>query len=172
MSENTGVTEGVDTPMSSSVPAVKRGQRPPLTDNVPCSLTDLAGYVRWLRAGTSAFTHEELGWLAQQLDNIAESLLEGIPIDGSLEEAEERVLQDREGSYGDAGESHRLLGHSWTALLEKHYGIELDHPIPSHVVLLMQAENKIHRAVQSAKKDDFVDGRNYIRLAYEAWEDR
>lgn len=71
-----------------------------------------------------------------------------------------------------ATEAHARLGRLWTALLENHFQIELPEPIPAHVVLLMFAAHKIHRACLPWRRepDDYMDAVNYLRLADEAQE--
>ena len=71
-----------------------------------------------------------------------------------------------------ATEAHARLGRLWTALLENHYQIALPEPIPAHVVLLMFAAHKIHRACLPWRRepDDYMDAVNYLRLADEAVE--
>ena len=80
------------------------------------------------------------------------------------------VQRKRSKQYGDATAGHRNLGLEWTGILQNHYGITLDHPIPSHVVLLMMAASKINRAATPTpgQPDDYVDARIYLNLAREA----
>jgi len=87
-----------------------------------------------------------------------------------LPEEEAEILKDRAAAYGDASITHANLGLYWTGILQQHFGIELDHPVPADVVLLMLAANKINRAVlpTSGKLDDYVDLRNYAHLGWEA----
>ncbi len=87
-----------------------------------------------------------------------------------LDQAEGRVILSRSSAYGDGVEGHANLGLMWTGLLQNHYGIRLDHPIPSHLVLLMMAQNKANRAALPTPEriDDYVDNRNYVRIAWKA----
>lgn len=81
----------------------------------------------------------------------------------------DRVLKERAEQYGDATTGHENLGLAWTGLLQNHYGIQLDHPIPADVVLLMMAASKANRAARGLKllDDNYDDGANYFDLAGE-----
>ena len=87
-----------------------------------------------------------------------------------LQAALDEVLADREPSLGDATVGHRNLGLIWTALLQDHYGIVLDHPLPPELVLLMMAGCKLNRAAIKFKFDHYLDLLGYTKLAYAAAE--
>ena len=89
----------------------------------------------------------------------------------SREEREAAVKVDRERQYGNATFGHGNLGEMWTAVIQQHYGIKVDHPLPAHVVELMMALNKVNRAVRGGgplQDDDYDDGRIYFELAHNA----
>jgi len=73
-----------------------------------------------------------------------------------LRREKEAVAADRLAQYPDATKGHTNLGLAWTGLLQNHYGIKLDHPIPAHVVLLMLGANKHNRAVLPTPKVHFA----------------
>jgi len=85
-------------------------------------------------------------------------------------ELEAAVRADRERQYGDATTGHTNLGLAWTGLLQNHYGIVLDHPLPAHLVLLMMSASKANRAARGLMhiEDNYVDGAIYFNLAGEA----
>ena len=87
-----------------------------------------------------------------------------------MDNSEDRTMQERTAQYGPATFGHANLGLYWTGILQNHFGIELDHPIPAHVVLLMMAASKINRAATPTpgQEDDYIDGKNYLQLAEEA----
>lgn len=84
--------------------------------------------------------------------------------------SDEQVLAERAKQYGDATLSHKNLGLEWTGILQNHFRIELPHPIPAHVVLLMMAASKMNRAATPTpgQPDDYADGRIYFSLAEQA----
>lgn len=59
------------------------------------------------------------------------------------------------------------LGLAWTAILQDHFKIQLDHPIPGHVVALMMVSLKCNRAARPFKinPDDYEDIGGYCKLA-------
>lgn len=94
-----------------------------------------------------------------------------IPEEIQLEEWERQILHSRNEMYGDGVDGHTNLGLMWTGLLQNYYGMQLPRPIPSHLVLLMMAQNKANRAalpVQVPRVDDYADLRNYTRIAWMA----
>ena len=80
------------------------------------------------------------------------------------------IREERALKYGDATFGHGNLGLMWTGLLQNHYGIKLDHPLPPEMVLVMMAVGKANRvAVEKVyDPDHFEDGMNYFQLAGEA----
>lgn len=85
-------------------------------------------------------------------------------MDEKLKEVQKRAEEE----YGDATFGHTNLGLEWTGILQNHYQIRFDHPIPPHIVLLMMAASKINRAAvpfRGQGEDDYIDGISYIDLA-------
>ena len=82
--------------------------------------------------------------------------------------ANEKAIHDeRNRVYGDAKPGHDNIGLLWTGLLQRHYNIELDHPIPADMVLLMLAATKLARAAGANvfHDDNYIDGKVYFELA-------
>ena len=81
----------------------------------------------------------------------------------------DKIKEDRTARYGgDATRCHGNLGILWTALLQNHYGMSLDHVLPSSLVLNMMAACKLNRIAVEAKVfegDSFDDAVNYVQLA-------
>lgn len=67
--------------------------------------------------------------------------------------------------YGDPLPSHRNIGLSWTGLLQQHYGITLDHPIPPEMVALMMVTFKAQRSCRVFKADNYDDLAVYADFA-------
>lgn len=81
-----------------------------------------------------------------------------------------QIRQDREKQYGQSSaDNHRNLGLAWTALIQQHYGIQLDHPIPASLAATMNAAQKSQRQARNPEKTDtLADLRNYATIAHEA----
>lgn len=79
-------------------------------------------------------------------------------------------IEDRRKKYGPAEAAHAAFGKVVTALIEQHYGIELDHAIPAHLAALIQVGSKIVRAAAPTPchEDNYVDGIGYLIIAQEA----
>ena len=75
------------------------------------------------------------------------------------------TIQERGKVYGEPHLSHENIGLSWTGLIQQHYGIRLDHPLPSWLVEMMLASFKIHRASRVFHADNFLDCRAYLAFA-------
>ena len=88
----------------------------------------------------------------------------------NLSEADAKVQAERAKQYGDATFGHGNLGLIWTGLIQNHYGVKFDHPIPASLVLVLMAAAKANRAALPApvQPDDYADGRIYFSLAEEA----
>lgn len=86
--------------------------------------------------------------------------------------AEQHIREVRSARYGrDHVAGHRNLGLEWTGILQNHYGIQFEHPIPPHIVELMMVMSKCNRAaVDPNGRDNYVDGRAYLAMAEEAAE--
>lgn len=86
-----------------------------------------------------------------------------------LNEEEYAIWKDRNIVYGDSTVANTQLGLIWTAMIQQHYGIELPHPIPADLALLLQAGMKLCRL---ARKPDHEDSQKdalvYMKLASKA----
>jgi hypothetical protein len=77
-----------------------------------------------------------------------------------------KVLEEERGKvYGSPRSSHANIGLSWSAILQQHYGITLDHPIPDFVVALMMTTFKCQRSARVFKEDNYDDGAVYLGFA-------
>lgn len=79
----------------------------------------------------------------------------------------QETIIERGKVYGDPRESHINIGLAWTALLQQHYGIKLDHAIPPEMVALMMVTFKAQRSARAFKADNFIDLHAYARFAEE-----
>ncbi len=70
--------------------------------------------------------------------------------------------------YGDPKDSHTNIGLAWTGLLQQHYGLTLDHPLPARLVELMMVQFKCQRAALVYHADNYVDAHAYLQFAEEA----
>ena len=88
-------------------------------------------------------------------------------------ENEAKIREEKAKQYGPATFGHANLGLLWTALLQNHYQIKLDHPIPADLAMLMLAANKLNRGATPTPghQDDYDDARVYVQLAREAREE-
>lgn len=75
------------------------------------------------------------------------------------------TIQERGKIYGEPHLSHENIGLAWTGLLQQHYGVKLDHPIPSWLVELMMCSFKIHRSARVFHEDNYVDLAAYAKFA-------
>lgn len=82
---------------------------------------------------------------------------------------EAAVIKERGIVYGDPRTSHRNIGLAWTGLLQQHYGIQLDHPLPSWLVAQMMVVLKVNRAARVFKADNYLDLKVYAGFA-EEWQ--
>ena len=78
------------------------------------------------------------------------------------------TIKERGKVYGEPHHSHTNIGLEWTGLLQQYYGINLPSVIPAHVVELMMAAFKIHRAVRVYHPDNYVDLKAYAGFAEHA----
>jgi hypothetical protein len=79
-----------------------------------------------------------------------------------------QIREERGRIYGDPMASHANIGLSWTALIQQHYGITLDHPLPTSLVAQMMVTFKMQRASRVYHADNYDDAKNYLRFAEEA----
>lgn len=78
------------------------------------------------------------------------------------------TIEERGRIYGEPHLSHENIGLAWTGLLQQHYGMRLEHPIPSWLVELMMASFKVHRSARVYHADNFVDAKAYLAFAEHA----
>lgn len=79
------------------------------------------------------------------------------------------ILEERGRVYGDPQLSHKSIGLAWTASIQNHYGLELQHPIPCWLVAQMMESLKIVRSARVYKQDNYDDRKNYTGFA-EQWQ--
>ena len=77
------------------------------------------------------------------------------------------TIDERAKVYGKPFESHQNIGLAWTGLLQQHYNIRLEHPIPASLVALMMCDFKASRSCRVFHGDNFVDLHAYARFAEE-----
>lgn len=75
------------------------------------------------------------------------------------------TIQQRSAIYGEPHLSHENIGLCWTAALQQHYGIQLPHVIPSHIVELMMCQFKLQRSMRVFHEDNYIDLRAYAKFA-------
>lgn len=77
-----------------------------------------------------------------------------------------KVVSERQSIHGRPAFGHGQLGRTWSALLSEHFQEQVE-PLPAHLVELMLAALKLHRASRPMKRsdDDYVDAINYINFA-------
>jgi len=78
------------------------------------------------------------------------------------------TINERGRVYGEPHRSHENIGLAWTGLIQQHYAITLDHPIPPWLAELMLASFKIHRSARVFHQDNFLDCRAYLSFAEHA----
>lgn len=78
-----------------------------------------------------------------------------------------RVVEEREGDYGDPIPLYGAVGRKWAAHLSHLFGVELP-DIPAKHVLLMLGDMKTTREAGRAKLDNLVDAGGYVHLAHRA----
>lgn len=78
-----------------------------------------------------------------------------------------KVIEERGKVYGDPLLSHENIGLSWTGLIQQHYGIRLDHPLPASLVAQMMVTFKMQRACKVWHEDNYVDAQAYLGFAEE-----
>jgi hypothetical protein len=80
------------------------------------------------------------------------------------------TIKERGKIYGDPALSHHNIGLTWTGLIQQHYGIRLDHPLPAWLVELMMVAFKVHRSARVFHADNYVDAKAYLKFAEEDQE--
>lgn len=77
-----------------------------------------------------------------------------------------KTLEKKRGRvYGDPAESHTNIGLTWTGLVQQHYGIQLNHPIPNYLVAQMMVTFKMQRSARVFKADNYDDAHVYCDFA-------
>lgn len=77
----------------------------------------------------------------------------------------QKLEADRGKVYGDPSHSHTNIGLSWTALIQQHYGITLDHPLPNWLVAQMMVNFKMQRSSRVFHQDNYDDAEVYADFA-------
>lgn len=77
----------------------------------------------------------------------------------------DQTIAERGKIYGDPQSSHANIGHSWTGLIQQHYGITLDHPLPDFLVALMMTTFKAQRSARVFSADNYIDLSAYAKFA-------
>ena len=85
--------------------------------------------------------------------------------EASSQEIVQATIAERAKIYGDATLSHENIGEAWTALIQQHYQIRLDHPIPSGLVQLMMVAFKLQRSALVFHADNYIDAKAYLQFA-------
>lgn len=82
----------------------------------------------------------------------------------------EEILKERAKVYGDFTTSLGTIGKIWTALIEAHYQIKLDHDIPPHLAGTIMAGLKLYRMTCpfEPSPDSYPDLINYVNAAKNA----
>jgi hypothetical protein len=75
------------------------------------------------------------------------------------------IKAERGRVYGEPQLSHENIGLSWTGLIQQHFGIHLDHPLPAWLVAQMMVAFKMQRAARVYHKDNYDDAKNYLDFA-------
>jgi len=82
-----------------------------------------------------------------------------------MKNKDEQIQSERFKVYGDPSLSHKNIGLGWTGLIQQHYGIELNHPLPEWLVELMMTSFKLQRSARVYHEDNYIDARNYLKFA-------
>jgi len=83
----------------------------------------------------------------------------------SKKQTVDEVVHERGKVYGDPYQSHKNIGLSWTALIQQHYGLDLDHPIPPALAAQMLVVFKVQRSARVFKADNYIDAVAYAGFA-------
>lgn len=75
------------------------------------------------------------------------------------------TVDERGKVYGEPHHSHKNIGLAWTGLIQQHYGIVLDHPLPHWLVEQMMVQFKVHRSARVFHADNYIDANAYLRFA-------
>lgn len=75
------------------------------------------------------------------------------------------TIAERGKVYSEPHHSHTNIGLGWTGLIQQHYGISLDHPLPDYLVELMMVVLKANRSCRVFRADNYVDAKAYLAFA-------
>lgn len=75
------------------------------------------------------------------------------------------VIEERGKVYGDPYQGHQNIGLAWTAMIQQHYGMDLDHPIPAALVAQMMVVFKMQRSARVFHADNYLDAAAYAEFA-------
>lgn len=76
-----------------------------------------------------------------------------------------KTIEERGKIYSEPHLSHENIGLGWTGLIQQHYSIRLDHPIPDFLVELMMVVLKANRSARVYHADNYVDAKAYLGFA-------
>lgn len=79
----------------------------------------------------------------------------------------DKTITERGKVYGDPYQSHQNIGLAWTGLIQQHYGIKLDHPLPASLVAQMMVQFKMQRSARVFHADNYIDAHAYTKFAEE-----
>ncbi len=83
----------------------------------------------------------------------------------SMDTTVSETIAERGLVYGEPHLSHENIGLAWTGLIQQHYGVRLDHPLPAFLVELMMVVFKANRSCRVFRADNYVDGKAYLGFA-------
>ena len=75
------------------------------------------------------------------------------------------IIEERGKVYGDPETGFTNIGLHFTAMVQQHFGITLDHAIPNWLVAEMMVVFKMHRAARGYHEDSILDGKAYLKFA-------
>jgi hypothetical protein len=85
-----------------------------------------------------------------------------VPAESQNEPDRLKALEEERGKvYGKPRHSHVNIGLSWTGLIQQHYGITLDHPLPDFLVAQMMVAFKNQRSARVFQQDNYDDAAVY-----------
>lgn len=90
----------------------------------------------------------------------------------SGEDRLEGIMKERDAVYGDASRILSNTGLAVTALIQQHYGIVLDHPLPVHIMCEINILIKVMRVANPGFHRDSLDDQiGYAKLALQVSEE-
>lgn len=105
-------------------------------------------------------------WCAGNVETIAETKADD-DASAKLDWATnvDNVIAERGKVYGDPDLSCHNIGLEWTGMIQQHYDMKLDHPLPNWMVSLMLTVFKAHRACRVWHEDNYTDAKAYLKFA-------